>query len=61
MEFLKNHLQVREPRLRQIEDIKKAAMEEWDVITIEEIRKYVHRMPERIQDVATNHGGHTRW
>ena len=59
--ILKNRLQAREPRPVQIEEIKKAVVEEWNAITVEEIRKCVDSMPDRIQAVVDNLGGHTRW
>lgn len=59
--LLKNRLQAREPRPQEIEEIKKAVVEEWNAIIIEEIRKYVDSMPKRIQEVISSNGGHTRW
>jgi hypothetical protein len=57
--ILKNHLQAQEPRPLQIEKIKQAVMEEWNAITVEEIRKYVDSMPKHIQEVISNNRGHT--
>lgn len=36
-------------------------MEEWERISEEDILKFVDSMPQRIQAVIANHGGHTRW
>ena len=58
---LKTRLQARKPRSRTLPDVKQAVIEEWDRITADEIDKYVDSMPDRIQAVVDNHGGHTRW
>ncbi|RPB11987.1 hypothetical protein P167DRAFT_488465 [Morchella conica CCBAS932] len=59
--LLKDRLNTRRPRPRRREEIRTAILEEWDLITSEEITKYVDNMPERIQAVIDANGGHTHW
>jgi hypothetical protein len=41
--------------------VRVAILEEWNAITIDEIRRVVDNMPQRVQAVLAAEGGHTKW
>jgi transposase len=59
--LLKRPINGRRPRLTTYEDIKKALIEEWDSLSPEDYEAMIISMPERVQAVLANEGGHTRW
>jgi hypothetical protein len=59
--ILKMRLHDRRPRPRGRAEIREAILEEWDLITEEDIIRCINNMPERIEAVIAANGGHTRW
>lgn len=59
--ILKRRLHDRRPRPRGKAAITEAVLEEWDLITEEDIDKCIRNMSERIEAVIAANGGHTRW
>jgi hypothetical protein len=59
--LLKTRLNKRNPRPTTMTAIRVAIVEEWNGITIDEIRRVVDNMPQRVQAVLAAEGGHTKW
>jgi hypothetical protein len=59
--LLKKRVNGRSPRPTLKEDIKQALLEEWDAMTPDDYEQMILLMPERVQAVLANGGGHTRW
>lgn len=59
--LLKRRINIRRPRPTTYEDIKEAIIEEWDSLNPGDYEAMIINMPERVQAVLANEGGHTRW
>jgi hypothetical protein len=59
--LLKRRINGRRPHPTTYEDIKEALIEEWDSLSPEDYEAIIISMPERVQAVLANEGGHTRW
>jgi len=59
--ILKERIARHLPRPSTHEAMKEAILEEWDHISEQELERIVDSLPNRIQQVIENHGGHTRW
>lgn len=44
-----------------VEELKRAVVEVWNSLSLEDINKYVRSMPQRVQSVIAAHGGNTRF
>ena len=58
---LKSHIQSRMHIPSNVEELKVAAQEAWEQITVEEIDVHVRSMGDRVQVVLNAKGGHTRY
>lgn len=59
--LLKDRIQERPHPPTSVEELKIAVREAWDSITIEEINRYVHSMPNRVQAIIDVGGGNTKY
>lgn len=59
--ILKNAVHRRRIRPRTVEDMLIALNEEWRAVSQIYLEKLINGMSERLKDVITNKGGHTRW
>ena len=59
--LLKTRLNKRNPHPTTMAAVRVAILEEWNGITIDEIRRVVDNMPQRVQAVLAAEGGHTKW
>ena len=57
--LLKHRIQDRHPRPVTIPALYFAIQEKWDSITSDEILNLTSSVPERVEEVLLNHGGHT--
>jgi transposase len=58
--FLKARIRARPHQPKNFEELKAAALEEWDALTLEEVNKCIH-MDERLEAVIKAEGGATRF
>ena len=59
--LLKRRIQNRHPRPVTVPALYSAIQEEWDSITPDEILNLTSSVPERVEELLLNHGGHTSW
>lgn len=58
---LKKRIRSRKPRPTSLEELKTAALEEWEVIPQENIKTLILSMQQRMEEVITKRGGNTHY
>jgi len=58
---LKTIIRARPHPPTSIEELKAAVLEAWDALSLDDIDKYIRRMPDRVEAVLAAKGGHTRF
>lgn len=59
--MLKRRIQNRHPRPSTVPALYTAIQEEWDSITPDEIHNLTSSLPEQVNELLLDHGGHTSW
>ena len=57
--LLKTKVANRAPR--SVEQLEEIALEEWETISVEEIRTYFYSIPSRLENVISSQGGNTKY
>ncbi len=60
-QILKERIRRRQNHPWNIHELQQVIREEWEKLTLEEIRRHVDTMPERMEAVIWNKGGHTKY
>jgi len=58
---MKLNITRRNPRHNTVPELRHAILEEWESRTPEVVANYTESVPERIHDLLTARGGHTKW
>lgn len=59
--LLKRRIEQQEERAKGVHELWGKAAEEWEKITVEECRRLIESMPNRLKELVRKKGGHTKY